>query len=167
MFTDPTDAGSFSQSLHLFGSIGGISSPQTVPLGTVQLFSISAVTMQKMDSYNSYICIFINFSSTDSLWKANLPAVQCYIFFCIPLPSWDNEHIEANLFPQLVNKRQSALFSMRVRTHTHTYSRQAYVCDSYRTNVFVYGCTHTCVSMCKCAQDACVMRSPYESLALV
>lgn len=139
-------------------SIRGLSSPPTVPLGIVQLFSISAVTMQKMDLYNSHICMFMNFSSTDSLWKAKLPAVRCYISFCIPLPSWDNEHIEANLFPQLVNKRQPALFCMSVRTHT----RQMHVCvcvtDTEQmclcmgAHILVYPCANVCKMLASCVR---------------
>lgn len=36
-------------------------SPPSVPLGLVQLFSISATSIQKMDLYNSYICMCTNF----------------------------------------------------------------------------------------------------------
>ena len=59
----------------------------TVPLGVVQLFSISAASMQKMDSYSSYICTRTNFPALILYGSANLPAVQCFISLCIPLPS--------------------------------------------------------------------------------
>lgn len=36
-------------------------SPPSVPLGLLQLFAISATSIQKMDLYNSYICMCTNF----------------------------------------------------------------------------------------------------------
>lgn len=86
--------------------------------------------------FNSYICMRVplilslcHFSADSKSCRRTDLTLSLSLFFCIPLsrPSWDNEGIEANLFPQPANNRQPALF-LPERAPQH-------ICIRDRTNV--------------------------------
>lgn len=96
----------------------------------------------------AYICMRTNFPPvTLGKRQISLPYSATSPVF-IPLPSWDNEHIESNLFPQPVNKRQAALFLHQCAhacthyAHTHTEIKNKCVC----AQAYPYLCNQ--VQMC-------------------
>lgn len=82
--------------------------------------------VQRMQTmYSSYICT--NFPQ-------QAPKPSPHHTELHPLPSWDNEHIEANLLPQPVNRRQSALSCTSV-AHAEREREQMCLCNHVHTRL--------------------------------
>lgn len=123
-------------------------SPPSVPLGLLQLFGISATSIQKMDLYNSYICMCTNFPPLILYGRQiSLPhsATSLFVFLS---PHETMKALRQICFHSLwITDSQLCFAGACAHTHMHVWQNKCFLCVD--TQVFAYPCANVCVDVCE------------------